>query len=62
MKRFGATKTLIVTNRPAIADSWYNDYKKFIDGYHFISTADSIKEKTLTREEFNQIEGFGKNK
>ena len=60
MKRFGATKTLIVTNRPAIADSWYNDYKKFIDGYYFISTADSIKEKTLTREEFNQIEGFGK--
>ena len=60
MKRFGATKTLIVTNRPAIADSWYNDYKKFIDGYYFISTADSIKEKTLTREEFNQIEGFSK--
>lgn len=60
MKRFGAAKTLIVTNRPAIADSWYNDYKKFIDGYYFISTADSIKEKTLTREEFNQIEGFGK--
>lgn len=60
MKRFGATKTLIVTNRPAIADSWYNDYKKFIDGYYFISTADSIKEKTLTREEFNQIEGFDK--
>ena len=60
MKRFGATKTLIVTNRPAIADSWYNDYKKFIDGYYFISTADSIKEKTLTREEFNQIEDFGK--
>ena len=60
MKRFGATKTLIVTNRPAIADSWYNDHKKFIDGYYFISTADSIKEKTLTREEFNQIEGFGK--
>lgn len=60
MKRFGATKTLIVTNRPAIADSWYNDYKKFIDGYHFISTADSIKEKTLTREEFNQIEGSNK--
>ena len=60
MKRFGATKTLIVTNRPAIADSWYNDYKAFIDGYYFISTADSIKEKTLTREEFNQIEGFDK--
>lgn len=60
MKRFGATKTLIVTNRPAIADSWYNDYKAFIDGYYFISTADSIKEKTLTREEFNQIEDFDK--
>lgn len=62
MKRFGATKTLIVTNRPAIADSWYKDYNKFIDGYYFISTADSIKEKTLTREEFNRIEEFGKNK
>ena len=60
MKHFGATKTLIVTNRPAIADSWYKDYNKFIDGYYFISTADSIKEKTLTREEFNQIEGFDK--
>ena len=60
MKRFRATKTLIVTNRPAIADSWYNDYKKFIDGYQFISTADSIKEKTLTREEFNKIEDFDK--
>ena len=60
MKRFGATKTLIVTNRPAIADSWYNDYKAFIDGYYFISTADSIKEKTLTREEFNQIEDLSK--
>ena len=60
MKRFGATKTLIVTNRPAIADSWYKDYNKFIDGYYFISTADSIKEKTLTREEFNRIEEFGK--
>ena len=60
MKRFRATKTLIVTNRPAIADSWYNDYKAFIDGYYFISTADSIKEKTLTREEFNQIEDLSK--
>lgn len=60
MKCFGAVKTLIVTNRPAIADSWYNDYKTFIDDYHFISTADSIKEKTLTREEFNKIEDLNK--
>ena len=60
MKCFGAVKTLIVTNRPAIADSWYNDYKAFIDDYYFISTADSIKEKTLTREEFNKIEDLNK--
>lgn len=52
-KRFGARKVLIVTNRPAIANSWFDDYEKFIDGYYFISTTESLKErKTLTREEF----------
>ncbi len=60
MKRFNASKTLIVTNRPAIADSWYSDFNNFIDGYYFISTADSIKEKTLTRDEFNRIDDINK--
>ena len=60
MKRFNASKTLIVTSRPAIADSWYSDFNNFIDGYYFISTADSIKEKTLTRDEFNRIDDINK--
>lgn len=52
-KHFGAKNILIVTNRPAIANSWFDDYDRFIDGYYFISTADSLKNrKTLTRGEF----------
>lgn len=52
-KRFGAKNILIVTNRPAIANSWFDDYERFIDGYYFISTADSLKDrKVLTRGEF----------
>lgn len=55
-KRLNARKVLIVTNRPAIANSWYDDFAKFIDGYYFISTANSLKDKpTLTREQYNAI-------
>ncbi|MDR1006389.1 MAG: Eco57I restriction-modification methylase domain-containing protein [Bacteroidales bacterium] len=48
-------KVLIVTNRPAIANSWYDDYYKFIEhqtDYKFISDNDSLKGKALTRESF----------
>ena len=56
-KRIGATNVLIVTNRPAIANSWYSDYEKFIgqeSGYLFVSTTDSLKGKTfvLSRQEY----------
>ena len=55
-KRLDARKVLIVTNRPAIANSWYDDFAKFIDGYYFISTADSLKSRpTITREQYNAI-------
>ena len=55
-KRLDAKKVLIVTNRPAIANSWYDDFAKFIDGYYFISTTDSLKSRpTLTREQYNAI-------
>ena len=45
---------LIVTNRPAIANSWYQDYVKFLgteSGYYFVSNVDSLKNKAyvLTR-------------
>ena len=56
-KCLDAVKVLIVTNRPAIANSWYEDYCKFIGvegGYRFVSTVDAIKDRPLvmTREEY----------
>lgn len=56
-KQVGARSILIVTNRPAIANSWYSDYVKFLgdeSGYRFISTTDSLKGKpfVLTRDEY----------
>ena len=55
-RRFGAAKVLIVTNRPAIANSWYDDYVKFVgagSGLNFISSVDALtgKPHCLTREE-----------
>lgn len=49
-KRIKAKKVLIVTNRPAIANSWYSDYMKFLgrqSGYFFVSTTDALKGKSM---------------
>lgn len=49
-KTVKAPKVLIVTNRPAIANSWYDDYVKFLgteSGYYFISPVDALKGKPL---------------
>ena len=49
-KRMEAKKVLIVTNRPAIANSWYEDYAKFIGregGYFFVSWVDGVKDRPL---------------
>lgn len=56
-KRLHAINVLIVTNRPAIANSWYEDYEKFVgvkSGYHFVSTVDGIQDKpyVVSREEY----------
>lgn len=56
-KKLQAKKVLIVTNRPAIANSWYEDYVKFMgepSGYKFVSETESIKNEkfVLTREQF----------
>ena len=40
VRRMDAVNVLIVTNRPAIANSWYDDFEKFIAGqttYKFVS-------------------------
>lgn len=56
-KRLEAQKVLIVTNRPAIANSWFDDFDKFIDGYYFISETDSLKaRKTISREQYLALE------
>lgn len=52
-KRLNAKKVLIVTNRPAIANSWFDDFEKFIDGYAFISETSSLRNReTITREQY----------
>ena len=56
-RRIDARKILIVTNRPAIANSWYDDYVKFVggsSGLNFISSVSALQGKPycLTREEY----------
>ena len=55
IKRLGARNVLIVTNRPAIADSWYGDYRRFVEGYYFISETSLIRDQALTRAEYLDI-------
>lgn len=53
IKSVDAKKVLIVTNRPAIANSWYDDYNKFvgtINGYYFVSTTESVKDRKLVKD------------
>jgi len=51
-KRLKANKVLIVTNRPAIANSWFDDYETFVEGYAFISETSSLTNRpTITREQ-----------
>jgi len=48
-RQIDAQTVLIVTNRPAIANSWYSDYVKFMgkpSGYQFVSNSDAMKDKT----------------
>jgi len=48
VKKIEAKKVLIVTNRPAIANSWYSDYMKYVgreSGYFFVSSTDALKDK-----------------
>ncbi len=56
-KQSGAKTVLIVTNRPAIANSWYEDYIKFLgteSGYLFVSEVDALKGRpgVLSRSEY----------
>ncbi|MBK0348081.1 DEAD/DEAH box helicase family protein [Aerococcaceae bacterium zg-ZJ1578] len=54
--RIQVTNVLIVTNRPAIANSWFDDFDKFIAGkthYKFVSESDSLKDRpVLSRKDY----------
>ena len=55
--KMGFKNILIVTNRPAIANSWYEDYLKFVganSGYYFVSHVAALdgKKHVISREDF----------
>lgn len=57
-RRMDAETVLVVTNRPAIANSWYDDFEKFIawqTNYAFVSTSETLKHRpVMTRDEFKE--------
>ena len=65
-RRLDANRVLIVTNRPAIANSWFDDFEKFIawqTDFAFVSTNDSLKNRpVMTREQFLDQMTHGKKK
>lgn len=56
VRKLNAETVLVVTNRPAIANSWFDDFEKFIawqTDYAFVSTTDSLKERpSMSRDEY----------
>lgn len=61
-RQLNADTVLVVTNRPAIANSWFDDFEKFIawqTDYAFVSTTDSLKERpSMSRDEYmEQLDG-----
>ncbi|WP_180165082.1 DEAD/DEAH box helicase family protein [Acinetobacter sp. YH12049] len=64
VRQYDAKKVLIVTNRPTIANSWFDDFEAFIEwqtDFAFVSTSESLKDRpVLTREEFLAQTGSGK--
>ncbi|WP_438849886.1 DEAD/DEAH box helicase family protein [Enterococcus sp. AZ048] len=56
VRKMEAINVLIVTNRPAIANSWFDDFTKFIawqTDYKFVSESDSLKDcSPMSREEY----------
>lgn len=59
-----AKRVLIVTNRPSISNSWFDDFAKFIDwqsDYAFVSTTESLAGKpVMSREQFLAQQSTGK--
>jgi len=59
-KTVNAQNVLIVTNRPAIANSWYSDYCQFmgdVSGFKFVSETEALRGQphVLSREQYIQV-------
>nr|WP_304219961.1 Eco57I restriction-modification methylase domain-containing protein [Fredinandcohnia onubensis] len=56
IRNLNATNVLIVTNRPAIANSWFEDFHKFIAWQEphlkFVSETDALNGKAMTRTQY----------
>jgi len=57
IKQMKAKNVLIVTNRPSIANSWYDDFEKFMagqSGYRFVSDNEALRDRAgvMTRDMF----------
>ena len=56
MRRLDVRRVLIVTNRPAVANSWFDDFTRFIDHqttYQFVSESSSLASRSpMTREQW----------
>ncbi|MEI5582302.1 MULTISPECIES: DEAD/DEAH box helicase family protein [unclassified Agromyces] len=56
MGKMDVKRALIVTNRPAIANSWFDDYQRFIGhqtSYQFVSDSPSLTQRSpMTREQW----------
>ncbi|MCK6067617.1 MULTISPECIES: DEAD/DEAH box helicase family protein [Microbacterium] len=56
VRKLDARRVLIVTNRPAIANSWFDDYQRFIGhqtNYQFVSDSPSLAQRgPMTREQW----------
>lgn len=57
IKRMKVRNVLIVTNRPSIANSWYDDFEKFMagqSGYRFVSDNEALRDRAgvMTRDMF----------
>ncbi|MFC3481140.1 DEAD/DEAH box helicase [Kocuria carniphila] len=57
MRQLDARRVLIVTNRPAIANSWFDDFQRFIGHqttYRFVSDSASLNGRpTMTRDQWS---------
>lgn len=58
-RQMNLRNVLVVTNRPSIANSWFDDFNKFISwqtNYKFVSETEALKDReVLSRDEFLNI-------